>query len=486
MRALNLEQLLSALPAELKVKVLSTLKTDFTEIATDSRKKISGSLFVALKGENFDAHQFLQQAVDQGAAALLVHQAPPELLHKKVTVIQVSDTLQALQMMATHFRRKSKAIYVGLTGSNGKTTSKEFSAEVLKVAKKTYFNPGSFNNHWGVPMSLLSVPANTEVALIEMGMNHAFEIEKLCQIAQPDVVVCTMVGTAHIENFGSQEKIAAAKEEIYESVSPSAKRIFNLDNPWTIKMYERALKKYPTQALFTFSEQQKSADVSFQILKMDREKLSIKGHIRNSENKIELEVFGTQNLTNLMVAASVGLACGLNPDTIWLGLLGCKTIWGRNQFLPIPGAGEILFDGYNANPDSFKALLDNLQFLDLSIPKFAVFAQMLELGNQSEKFHFELGVQCGKVPFEGIYFYGPDSSAFEKGVKSSRSFQGSEKTLIVSDTYKEDLALQAIPVLRNLSYQKNFIIAVKGSRGMKLEKFVASLLGPEFSLDKKQ
>ncbi len=161
--------------------------------------------------------------------------------------MKVPDTLLALQRLGTWARREAKAIVLGITGSNGKTTTKEFSAALIGTVKDVHYNKGSFNNHWGVPFTLLHLPPTKDVAIVEMGMNHAGELTELVRIAEPDVVVCTMVGRAHMEFFGNIEKVAEAKEEIYEAAKPETVRIYNLDNPQTHNMHVKAVEKISSQ-----------------------------------------------------------------------------------------------------------------------------------------------------------------------------------------------------------------------------------------------
>ena len=189
-------------------KILSQHALQFDFVGTDTRSDLSDKLFVALQGENYDGHNFLDQAVQQGAKALLIHRLEPKFEHLKnqVSIIQVADTLQALQDFSHHYRKTLKAKIIGITGSNGKTTTKEFTAQILNSFKKTHYNQGSFNNHWGVPLTILQIEADAEYAVVEMGMNHAGEIKKLVAIADPDIVVCTMVGTAHLDSLGHRKK----------------------------------------------------------------------------------------------------------------------------------------------------------------------------------------------------------------------------------------------------------------------------------------
>jgi UDP-N-acetylmuramoyl-tripeptide--D-alanyl-D-alanine ligase len=457
-------------------KSISHHQSVFNGYTTDSRQNCQQLLFVALVGESFDAHNFIHQACQNGAAAVLVHRLPAEIeaLKSKITFILVDDTLIAFQKMATAIKQSKNVQVIGLTGSNGKTTTKEYIAATISQDLKTHWSSGSFNNHWGVPMTLLDMSTDAEVAVVEMGMNHAGEITRLIEIADPDIVLCTMVGRAHIEHFGTIEKIASAKEEIYEAARPEATRIYNLDNTFVRKMYEKAQSKFLKSRLITFSEHEKS-DVQFKIIEASAKELAIKGSIDGCEQQVKLNLFGSHNLTNLMAAASAALAVGLAPEKIWQGLKNCKTTWGRNQFVSLANGAEMIFDAYNANPDSMAALLANTASLKVKGQKIGVFGQMKELGEHSAQLHFELGQAIGQQNFSTVYFVGEDFKKFNEGLVSS-SYRGE----FVGD---HDFA----PALGEALSQKiktDDLVIVKGSRGMKLERFVDFCSPVDFSKTK--
>ncbi len=458
-------------------KALSTLQTEFVGVGSDTRVDLNNQLFVALKGDSYDAHQFLEKAVSAGAKALLVHQAPADSILKQVTVILVSDTLKALQDLSNFYRKQSKSLVIAMTGSNGKTTSKEFSAAVISSAKKVHFSKGSFNNHWGVPFTLLAEPEGTEVSLVEMGMNHSGEIKTLCEIAEPDSVVVSMVGRAHVENFPTGlAGVAEAKEEIYQYSPEEAVRIYNLDNEWTAKMYAKSKAQYPkAKKILTFSQNQKTADVYFQIDSLTMSNIQLSGTILGEKGSALVPVFGAQNLVNLMVAACNAVVAGMSAKEIWQALPRCRTNWGRNQLVKLQSGAEMLFDGYNANPDSMKALIENVRLLHSKGKKVGVFAQMLELGTDSARFHQELGEQVGQAGFDCVWFYGKDSQAFEQGLKTV-NFKNKQ---MISNTYEDSLASDVASVLN-----PSDTVLVKGSRGMKLERFVMACRPLDFSLNK--
>jgi UDP-N-acetylmuramoyl-tripeptide--D-alanyl-D-alanine ligase len=453
-------------------KLLSKQVEIFDQIGTDTRKDLKDQLFIALKGDAFDAHLYLTKALDQGAVALMIHDektVTAEIL-RQATVILVQDTLLGLQALAHEVRLRNKATVIGIAGSNGKTTSKEFTAALLGTFRKTHFAKGSFNNHWGVPFTLLAQPEDSEVSVVEMGMNHKDELALLAKIAAPDIAVCTYVGVEHIEHFGTLEKIAEAEEEIYLYSPEKTTRIFNLDNQYTLEMYERSRAKFPKAKFLTFSTSKK-ADVQMQVASVTMRSMKIKGTIAGVKGEAQVEVFGQHNITNLMTAAASGLAAGLMPEQIWSGLVNCKTTdgttWGRNQLLETKSGAEILFDAYNSNPDSMKALMENIALIKNSGKKIGVFAEMRELGDLAAKLHYETGLAVAQAtqnsPMESLWFYGPHANDFAKGLREG-NFSGK---IITHNDFDQTTAEQLASSLKS-----GDIAIVKGSRGMELERFV--------------
>jgi UDP-N-acetylmuramoyl-tripeptide--D-alanyl-D-alanine ligase len=446
-------------------KIISEKTTEFSEIGTDTRTDLTGQVFIALKGDAYDAHDFLKQATEKGAAVLLVHRLTPEAeaLKHKVSIILVEDTLKALQNFASGYRQTLKCKVLGITGSNGKTTTKEFTAQILSQFNKTHYNQGSFNNHWGVPMTLLGIPQDAEFAVVEMGMNHAGEITELVKVAKPDVVVCTMVGTAHIEFFGTQKKIAEAKSEIYLESEPYTTRVFNQDQDLTFDMMYPVARKYPDSRMLSFSERHNEADVYFKIEELRMKEMKISGIIAGVKGEATVAVFGKHNLTNLMAAATLAHACKMPPEKIWAALKACKTAWGRNQFIETTSQAEILFDGYNASPDSMRALLENVPLLSNSGKKIGVFGQMKEQGSASQQVHTEIGELVGKSGLAQIYFIGEDHASFKIGLEKS-GYKGEQ---LIAPDFNEEMGRR----LEN-SISAGDVILIKGSRGAKTERFI--------------
>lgn len=439
---------------------------EVTSVQTDSRANVKDSLFIALEGEQFDGHQFAAAAVAQGAKAILVHRWSPdyESLQDRCVFIQVSNTLTGLQDLALAWRKRWGFRVLGITGSNGKTSTKEFTYSLLSQHFRCHASPGSFNNHWGVPLSILQAKPDTQILILEMGMNHSGEITKLCQIAEPDIVVATMVGQSHIGELGSQEAVANAKEEIYLA-SPRAVQIYNLDNEWTIKMFEKSQTRLPKPPkIITYSSFRDGVDVKVRIVKMMLAESLVEATIHGKLIKAQVPVIGRHNTVNLMAACSLALACGMTAEQIEKALPKCQTAaWGRNQWVHLKKGTKIFFDAYNANPESMSALLKNIYEFEFEGRRYFVLGEMLELGNLTAELHEKLGKQVADINPDGVWFIGPSGKDFERGLSAA----GYANKLMISNGYEESLAMQMASML-----EPNDLVAIKGSRGMKLERVV--------------
>lgn len=474
-------------------EVLSLHQETFSEVGTDTRLDLTGQLFVALRGERFDAHDFVDRAVEQKATVLLLDQR--EIAQKwsnKVTCLWVEDTLKAFQDLAHYWRKQISAKVVAITGSNGKTTVKDFLATIVKKERQVTASRGSFNNHWGVPRTLLSCKKSDEVVILEMGMNHLGELTRLCQIAEPDITLVTQVGCAHIGKLGSLDRVAQAKSEIYKE-SPQSQGVFNLDNEYTLKMFE----SFTGIQRLTFSQRHPESTVCLHVVEMGWDFIQVEGHIHSIKGSARVPVFGAHNVQNVMAAAAAAVAVGLSPQKIWRALGECRTSWGRNQMMELRSGARVLFDAYNSNPESLRALVENLsQVLQGEFPLehshlrgtqqsglpsrglygesslfqqkkkkrgrlFFVVGQMGELGEESPKRHYEIGQIIGGVGPDLVWFIGEDQRPFQEGLESS-SFQ---KISYFSRSYKESIALNIGSMLKDHDR-----VVLKGSRAVKLER----------------
>jgi len=450
-------------------KAISSVKTVFSGVGTDTRKSLEGEVFFALKGDNFDAHEYLSNAFDSGAAALVVHSDENSLQEfiGKISIIKVENTLKSFQDLSHYWRKKHGVQVLAITGSNGKTTTKEFAAAIIGKYKPIAFSHGSFNNHWGVPISLLEIRPEHQVAVIEMGMNHPGEISALCKIADPDVVMVTNVGRVHLEGLGGIEGVAKAKQEIYESSNKNAIRIFNLDNPYCLKMYEQ----FGNENSICFSKNNSSADICLETINVDLEFIEVEGHIRGVHGKQVAKVFGEHNIFNLMSASCLALAAGLTPKQIWEGFAECRTPWGRNQIVNLQSGAIVIFDAYNSNPESLSTMIENSQMVTTRGKRLAVIGEMLEMGKSAADVHYELGRKIARAGFDVIWFVGASRDAFRKGVESEKY----NKELLLSAEFDPVVAEKLRDRLGS-----NDRIWIKGSRGMKLEKVVQTLNPVEF------
>jgi UDP-N-acetylmuramoyl-tripeptide--D-alanyl-D-alanine ligase len=452
-------------------KLRSQHGTEFSEVVTDSRKDVRGKVFIALKGDTHDGHQFVRMAVENGASAIISHEWTADYapLLTKTTWIHVDDTLKALQNLAHHWRQKWGKTVLAVTGSNGKTTVKDFTTTLLEGQFRTLKNEGSFNNHWGLPLTLLKLKPEHEVAMLEMGMNHAGEITELRRIAQPNIVVVNNVGRAHIENFGSMDGIAKAKEEIYQDLPSTTKAAFNLADPRTAEMYARLKDKFARTITFGTSE----ADVHFQLVSSETGGLKIHSRILQYEQTVMVPLFGTQNVSNLMTASSLALLADVKVEVIFAKLEKCQTGWGRNQWVMLQSGAQALFDGYNANPDSFAALIKNLPSVVKPEQKvIGVFSEMRELGDQAPTEHFELGKQVALSPVSDCYFMGASQAHFKAGFESAKT----GKNLNITDSYEETLAMKIKSMLNSKT-----LVVIKGSRGGALERVLVGLEPKNFT-----
>lgn len=436
-------------------------KKDFLGVSTDSRAHVKGKLFIPLKGDTHDGHDHIESAIQNGAAGFLTHK-DLNLKKESCTQIKVTDTLKALQNLSHAARKKWGGPIVAVTGSNGKTTTKTYLHQMLNQWHKCHSNQGSFNNHWGVPLTLLDLPEDADSAVVEMGMNHEGEITTLCQIAEPNIVGVLNVGRAHLGHFKNQNDIANSKAEIYQSAKIQG-QIFNLDNEHTKKMYE----KYKAKANYkTFSLQDKSADVFF---KGQWAELGIKisGTINGIEGSVEAPIWGLQNISNLGFAAAAAGMLGMPTEKIWQSLTKVKESWGRNQWLEFNGA-KILFDGYNANPESFNSLFQNLKDYAKNSDRqlVGVFGDMREMGEFREQVHIEVAKGMAHLPFKSIFYLGDNQKLVEETLKANgfkNNFFGFSK---FENSSAEKLKSQI---------DKKTLIVLKASRGIKIESFLTGM-----------
>ncbi len=424
------------------------------EVSTDTRNLSRGALFFALKGERFDGHDFLIEAERKGAIAGVVCQNHKHKVELDIPVIRVKDTLEALQKLASFVREKSGVKVVGITGSTGKTTTKDFLSSILKLRFKTVVAPGNFNNEVGVPLTLLQLKEESEVAVVELAMRGVGEVAELASLCRPDVGVVTNVGLTHYELLGSEEAIARAKAELVESLSSRGVAILNFDDPW-----------------FSFLKSKTRASVISFGLKSEAlvraENITLDGKARSSfvlvlpegKVKVTLPYPGRHYVQNALAAAATAFALGVGIETIKTGLERARFSSMRMQVLEL---GEVILinDAYNANPHSMQAALQVLQSYR-GKRKIACLGDMLELGEISPREHLQLGEAIASAGFDLVVLLGKDVSYVEEG-----AFRGGFPLERLRRAQSHEEAASII-----LDYlEPGDVVLFKASRGVELEK----------------
>jgi UDP-N-acetylmuramoyl-tripeptide--D-alanyl-D-alanine ligase len=425
------------------IKSLYQLYIKAGTISTDTRKITKGSLFFALTGENFNGNKFALEAIEKGAAYAIVDD--PALKNAHPNIIITDNALTGLQQLANYHRKQLPAHVLAITGSNGKTTTKELVHQVLSTKFKTVATPGNFNNHIGLPLTILQTPIDTEILILEMGDNNMGEIAALCQIGEPDSGMITNIGKDHLEGFGSFENNLRAKSELFDYLLKTNGAAFiNSNDP----MLKNMSKRFATPIMYgqtgDFSYLAQIADSSFASFKI-------------KDSMYETGLFGDFNFANIDAAFCIGRFFKIPDTEIANSVCAYKPKNNRSQ-IKETGKNTLLLDAYNANPSSVSAVLESFAKLNTSLPKLAILGDMLELGAISATEHanlIELVIQLGIKSF----FCGP--LYFEHK-------QTSESTLF----FENKTALNTYLGQNNL--QGHYIL-LKGSRGMRLETLLDSL-----------
>jgi UDP-N-acetylmuramoyl-tripeptide--D-alanyl-D-alanine ligase len=418
---------------------LHALFLQHPEVSTDSRNIPENGIFFALKGPNFDGNQFAAEALQKGASYAVVDNPEVAL---DARFILVDDTLKTLQALASYHRVYCKTPILALTGSNGKTTTKELFAAVLQKRFKTLATRGNLNNEIGVSLTLLKLQPETEMAVVEMGANHQGEIGFLCNMAQPDYGYITNFGKAHLEGFGGVEGVIKGKSEMFNFLISTSKTIFwNADDP----IQERKLTNYPNT--FGFSQDPGKANQTILFLGADPYV-----RLQVGETQINTQLIGAYNFTNCAAAALVGLYFGIPAEEIRMALEQYLPNNNRSQLIK-KGAQQIILDAYNANPSSMTAALHHFQNLE-SNGKVAILGDMFELGEEAEQEHLYIGKLAQSLGLSRLYLVG-------KNFAGTKLAEAKYPDL---DALKTELSQKSIP--------KGATILIKGSRGMALERIL--------------
>jgi UDP-N-acetylmuramoyl-tripeptide--D-alanyl-D-alanine ligase len=406
-------------------------------ITTDTRKITPGSLFFALKGDNFDANTFAEEALVKGAKYVVIDN--PEY-KKNDNMLLVNNSLEAMQQLARHHRRQLGLPVIALTGSNGKTTTKELINVVLSKKYNTTATLGNLNNHIGVPLTLLSFTKDTEIGIVEMGANHQNEIAFLCNIAEPNFGYITNFGKAHLEGFGGFEGVIKGKSELYDYIAENTRTAFiNLDDD---------IQREKTQHLsrFTFAVDNYNCDIRIESVKADPMVV-----VKYNGVDIKSHLIGIYNATNISAAIAIGVHFKISEAKIKEAIESYTPTNNRSQLLD-KNSNSIILDAYNANPSSMQAAIKN--FIQLEGSKIAILGDMFELGNESLAEHHKIVQSLLNENDIEIHFVGKDFYA-NKAEAAHLHFHTNY------DTFKDYFA--------HIKPTKK-IILIKGSRGMALER----------------
>ena len=427
-------------------------------ISTDSRTLQAGDLFIPLRGEHFDGHDYLAQAVRHGAAACLSEEVVVGL---NIPVVQVRDTLQALGDLAAAVRSRFTAPVIGITGTSGKTTTKEMLAAILSRTGPGLKSAGNFNNLIGVPLTLFGLNRDQQWAVIEMGMSARGEIARLAQIAAPQIGIITNVGAAHLEQLGGISGVARAKGELFIQLPSGGTAIVNADDPQICQLplangVRRLLFGNAAEAQVRASEV-RAADglVTFTL------------HLPETDVPVCLPLPGRHNVQNALAAAAAAWSLGVAATDIAAGLAEFKACPGRMELMELPGDLVLLEDSYNANPLSMRAALDALYDLGRPGRRIAVLGDMLELGQAARDLHHEVGAL---VASRADWLFTLGDLAGEIAVGAAAHGLPAER--IIAARTVDELLDQLQPLL-----QSGDRLLIKGSRGMRMERVSARLRG---------
>ena len=449
----------------------TNLQLEIHGVSTDSRSVQPGNLFVPLIGEQFDGHRFVAESAAKGAAAALWqtdHPSPPE----HIPLIFVDDTLKALQQLANAYRRELPARVVGITGSNGKTTTKDVAASLLSTTYKVHKTIGNLNNHIGLPLTLLQMDEDTEVAVVEMGMSGRGEIRRLSELAQPEAVIITNIGEAHLQQLRSREEIAKAKLEIVSGLADDGLLIYPGDEP----LIENLLKdreRFEREMGFALPGQLKT----FRFGIGEHNDLYPTGMMLAQEGTqfmlnwpdfppLHIPLLGRHNVTNVLACIALCKYMGVLTPNIANGLKHVQVTGMRIEKIRLPSGVTVINDAYNASPSSVKAALALLEDLPGFKQKIVVLGDMLELGEQETRFHREIGRLIDPKQIDYVFTFGPLARLI---ADEARKTFGAERARQFDD--KREIVREVLRVAG-----PNDIVLVKASRGMRLEEVVAGLL----------
>ena len=433
----------------MEIKELYEIYKAHPVVTTDSRNCPEESIFFALKGETFDGNKFAVAAIEKGCAYAVVDNK--EIVHPKT--ILVDNVLETLQALARYHREQLDIPFVGITGTNGKTTTKELVATVLSKKYRVHYTQGNFNNHIGVPLTLLSIKPDCEMAVIEMGANHPGEIKTLANIALPTCGLITNVGKAHLEGFGSLEGVINTKKELYDNLAERGGHVFvNAAN--SLLMNVLNAESYTTYS----SNVEVSADINGRLLRC-----APYVEFEWNNKHIATHFVGAYNLDNMLAAITVGLHFGVSEDDICSAISDYIPANNRSQ-LTKTERNTLIVDAYNANPTSMMAAIDNFELME-GENKVAILGDMLELGEQSAIEHQFIVRRLIDSKIEKVILVGKEFSQF---IIHNSQF-------IIDSRFVAYESLEALLEMQNIASMQSQLILLKGSNGIGLYKLIPYL-----------
>ncbi|MCZ6781798.1 MAG: UDP-N-acetylmuramoyl-tripeptide--D-alanyl-D-alanine ligase [Proteobacteria bacterium] len=438
-----------------------------TGVSIDSRAIASGELFVAIRGPRHDAHSFLSQALEAGAAALVVERGrvADDALPGDTAVLEVDDTTAALGSLAAGHRATFRGPVVAVTGSSGKTTTKEMCASILSVRAACLKNEGNLNNEFGLPLTLLRLRPEHQSAVVELGMNHRGEIARLAAISAPTVGLVTNVGIAHIEFLGSRDEIAREKGDLFAALAEDGIAVVNRDDARVGEQARRA-----PGAVLGYSTRSNAEVVARKIRFLDEGTFTF--DLTTPEGEISLRVpgLGETTVINATAAAAAALAAGASLDDIRTGLGAYRNVGGRMARIALAGDVTLIDDTYNANPQSLRAALETLARLKGDGRGLAVVGDMGELGDDTEEAHRQAGRAAAELGVDFLFALGERAPLVAEAAAAAGMDGGRARAV-------PDHAA-ASRAVRDLLRPRDWVL-VKGSRAMQMERVVAALTSKE-------
>ncbi|WP_205135622.1 UDP-N-acetylmuramoyl-tripeptide--D-alanyl-D-alanine ligase [Virgibacillus halotolerans] len=424
-------------------------------VTTDSRQKLKQSLFIPIVGERFDGHDYMKQALENGAVAAFwdENKPLPQFLPTDFPVFLVADTLTALQTLATHYRNNVNPIVIGITGSNGKTTTKDIVTAIAKTTYRTHYTNGNFNNHIGLPLTVLSMQKDTEVLVLEMGMSDFGEIERLSNIAKPDYAIITNIGESHIEFLGSRQGIAQAKLEITKGLKADGMVIFDGDEP----LLNTALQQNHNIACGFHQKND--------VIVSDVDVHTKKTTFRLSGTSYTIPLLGRHHALNAAFAIVLGEALSITKEKMKQALTTLEVTAMRFELKQGVHDVSMINDAYNASPTSMKAAIEVVKQMDGFKEKVLVLGDILELGNHSEALHRSVS-EVIDSPITAVFTFGKDAEKISTAVTKEKPYIKGKHFAV-----KEELLAALQPYLHDEA-----LLLFKASRGLQFESLVEALM----------